>query len=311
MKKISLIVLISSLIFTTGCWDMKEINERILPYSVGLDLVDKEDFKNGRYEVSFTYPNINALGNQAIQEDIIYFSSIRANSMFEGVRNITDRIQKPMYLRDLKVVIFPEKLAKDKELVKEIIDGLNRDYIVNKVVNFVVVKTTAKELLQVKVQSKKQLAIEGLIYELLRNDQGSAKFIPSTLNSFVKEMSTCKASAVPVTRTENEDIIADSSAVFKDYELIGYIDDEDSKNIMLLTNKIKNFGINTEYKGADMALKTPRPKTKKKLIKSEEGLKMKYSLEIEGQVEQFILGRNDQLGKEEKLEDIKKSLEKN
>lgn len=312
MKKIILILLTLSLtlVFTTGCWDMKEINERIFPYSVGLDLIDQEDLEGGRYEISFTYPNINALGSQAIQEDIVYLSSVRGNSIFEGATNITGRLQKPMYLRDLKVVIFPETLAQDKELMKEIIDGLRRDYIVNKVMEFVVVKSTAKELLEVKVASKKQVSIEGLLYELLKNSQGSTSFIPSTLIGFVSDMNTSKASIVPIARTEDLDIVVDSSAVFKDYEIVGYLDKMDSRNIAMLTNKIKNFGINTLYKGTDIALKIPRSRTKIRLVKSEEGLKLKYTVKIEGQIEQFTSGKEHELEDENTLKDIEKTLEK-
>lgn len=311
MKKVILIVLILGLIFTTGCWDMKEINERIFPYSVGLDLVDKKDFKEGRYEVTFSYPNINALGSKAIQEDIVYLTSVKGNNIFEAASNISDRLQKPMYLRDLKVVVIPEKLAKDKSLMKEMIDGLNRDYIVNKVINFVVVKTTAKELLEAKVKSKKQVSIEGLLYELLRNDQNSTKFINSTLNSLVKDMNTSDAAIMPVARIEGEEIIVDSIAVFKNYQLLGYLDEEDSRNIALLTNRIKDFGINAEYQGRDLALRTPRPKAKKKLIEDKETLKIRYKVEIEGQIEQFTLGKDDELDSEERLGDMEKTLENN
>lgn len=310
MKKIILIAVILSLTFTTGCWDMKEINERIFPYSVGLDIVDKKDFKKGRYEITFTYPNINALGKQAIQKDIVYLASIRGNNMFEGASNVSDRLQKPMFLRNLKVVVIPEALARDKNLIKEIIDGLSRDYIVNKVINFVVVKTTAKEFMQTVSKSKKQTEIEGLLYGLLRNEQGSTKFINSTLNSFVKEMDACGATLVPVARREGEDIIVDSNAVFKDYELIGYLNEEDNRNIGLLTNKTKDLSINTEYEGTDLALRTPRPKTKKQLIKNEKDLKIKYSIELRGQMEEFILGRDAELDNKEKVNDMEKTLEK-
>lgn len=312
MKRRLLTILILSLIlvFTTGCWDMKEINDRIFPYSVGLDLIDKEDLKEGRYEISFIYPNINAIGNQAIQEDIVYLSSIRSNSIFEGAASITDRLQRAMYLRDLKVIILPESLAEDKELIKELIDGLRRDYIINKVINFVVVKSTAKELLEVVVKTDKQIDIEGVLYGLLKNSQSSTSFVPSTLNTFVADISTSNASIVPVARTEGSDIILDSNAVFKEYELIGYLDKIDSRNISMLTNKIKNFGINTEYKGTDLALSTPRPKTKKKLIKSDQGLKVKYTVKIEGQVEQFSVGKEDELEDENTLRDMEKALEK-
>lgn len=310
MKKIILMVLILSLTLASGCWDMKEINERIFPYSVGLDLVDKNNFKEGRYDITFTYPNINALGSQAIQEEIVYLRSVRGNNIFEGSSNITDRLKKPMYLRDLKVIVIPEVLAKDKKLIKELIDGLSRDYIVNKVINLVVVKTTAKEFLQPVVQSKKQTEIEGLLYGLLRNGQNSTKFINSTLNTFVGGMATCGTTVVPVGRIEGEDIIVDANAVFKDYQLVGYLDEEDNRNILLLTDKIKSFGINGQYEGVDLALKIPQSKAKKKLVEKDGNLKIKYEVKLRGQVEEFTLGRGNELDDKQRLHEMEKILER-
>lgn len=309
MKKILIFIWILSLSLTTGCWDMKEINERIFPYSAGIDLVDKDDYNEGRYEISFTYPNINALGSQATQDEIVYLTSTRANNIFDAASQIASKIQKPMYLRDLKVVVIPEKLAREKDLMEEIVDGLNRDYIINKKIYFLVVETSAKDLLGVKVESKRQAEVEGLLYGLLRNDQGSTKFINKDLNTFVENMDTCKASVMPKARVEGEDIIIDSSAVFKDYQLIGYLDEEDNKNISILTNLLKNFGLNLEYNGGNLALNAPRPRTKMKLIKTDKGFKVLNTVKIEAQVEQFTIDEESKLNKEKELKEMERTVE--
>ena len=292
MKKIIIIFLISALLLTTGCWDRREINEIIFPYSVGLDLLDKGNFEGGRYKITFTYPNINALGDKAIQEDVVLLESVEGNNIFEATANLTDRLSRLIYLRDLKTVVLSEALGEDSRLMRELIDGLNRDYVVNQGLYFVVVGSFAKELLETKVKSKEQAEVQGLLYKLIRNEQDSVRFTPSTLHNFTKEMNMPGATLVPVARTEGKKIIINSNAVFKDYRLVGYLDKEDNKNVSLLTNKIKDFRLNVDYQGADLSVRAPRPKAKKKLIQQDGKLKMKYFIKVKGQLEQFIAGKD-------------------
>lgn len=311
MKKTIIMILIFTLFFTTGCWDKREINEIIFPYSVGLDLLDRENFEGGRYSITFTYPNINALGEKAIQEDVVLSASVKGNNIFEATTNLTDRLSRLIYLRDLKTVVISETLGNDSKLMRELIDGLNRDYVVNQGLYFVVVKSTAKKLLEIKAKSREQAESQGLLYKLIRNDQNSTRFTPSTLHSFTKEMNMSGATLVPVAGIEDKKIIIDSNAVFKDYRLAGYLGREDNRNISLLTNKVKDFRLNVDYQGVDLSVRAPRPGAKKEFIQQGGKLKMKYSINVRGQLEQFITGMGHELDSEEKLRSMEKALEKN
>ncbi len=311
MKKIITVILIFALLLTTGCWDRREINEIIFPYSVGLDLLDKRNFEGGRYNITFTYPNINALGEKAIQEDVVLLESVEGNNIFEATTNLTDRLSRLIYLRDLKTVVISETLAEDSKLMRELIDGLNRDYVVNQGLYFVVAESTAKELLETKMKSKEQAEVQGLLYKLIRNEQDSTRFTPSTLHSFTKEMNMSDATLVPVAGIEGKKIKIDRNAVFRDYRLAGYLDKEDNRNVSLLKNKVKDLRLNVDYQGADLSVRAPRPKAKKELIQQDGKLKMKYSIKVKGQLEQFIAGRGHELDSEIKLRSVEKALRRN
>ena len=43
MKKTTLILIIFSMLLTSGCWDMVEVDQRIYPYTAAYDLIDKEE----------------------------------------------------------------------------------------------------------------------------------------------------------------------------------------------------------------------------------------------------------------------------
>ncbi len=310
MKRIVIIVLILSLVLTTGCWDMKEINDRIFPYAVGLDLLDKENLNSGRYDIIFTFPNVNAIGEKSMQDQLVSTIDVKGNNIFEATSNIHDRTQKEVYLKELKVNVFSETIAKDPKLMREIIDGLNRDYIVNQGVEFVMVRGSTKDFLEQMSKLQKQVEVEGLLYTLLRNGKGATRFMNIDLNDFIDGMEECSATSMPVARIEDQDMVIDENAVFKNYKLIGYVNKKDNRNISMLTGRVKNFSINAEHKGNDISLQVSESRVKKRFTVEEEGLKIVYKMKLKGQVQQYSMGKGKELGSQEKIKNIESTLEK-
>lgn len=130
---------------------MIEIEDRIFPYSVGLDLNSSESEK---FIITFSHPNVAAIGKNAMSDDRIHVVSETGNSIFEAEHKLTTKLQQPIYLKLLKVLILPEDVAKEEKFVREIVDGLNRDFIVNKNIQMLVVKDRAQGLLQAALKSK-------------------------------------------------------------------------------------------------------------------------------------------------------------
>lgn len=307
MKKLILIFIIFSIIFTTGCWDMVEINNRIFPYSVGYDLN-----KNGekKYYITITYPNINALGKNATSDKKTFLLNTHANSLFEAIRNLTTEIQQPIYLKLLKVVLLSEEVAKDEKLVRQIADGINRDFIANKNVQMLVVKESAKDLLETAVPSKKQENVEGYIYGLLLNQQSSNMFTPITLTNFIEDIDIGRVAIVPLATLGVGGIIVSGGALFKDYKLIGYLNPIENRSIAYLNNKIKTGLIETEYQGSSLSLMITNNKAKKKLISQDGNIRIKYEIRLEGHIHEFILNDDMTLDKEEVLIGMQKQAEK-
>ncbi len=176
---------------------MIEIDQRIFPYSAGIDLNDEKDGED-EFIVSFSYPNIYALGKNARSNELTFMVSTGADSIFEATHNLSDRMQQPIYLKHLKVLIISEEVANNPQLMKNIIDGINRDYIINKMTNLLIVKDKAKGLIETKVAATRQEDVEGLLYTILRNNQSSTKFTPKAITTFIEDMDVASASIVPL-----------------------------------------------------------------------------------------------------------------
>lgn len=306
MKKLLLILIIFVTILTTGCWDMIEINQRIFPYSAALDINEDEKEK---LLVTFSYPNINAIGKSATQDKRIHIVSTAADNIFQAGHNLTTRLQYPIYYKHLKVLILSEEVAKNQELVREVVDGLNRDFIINKTIQMVVVKKSGKDLLEAVPKAARQEVVEGTLYSLLINNQRSTEFTSKTMTNFIEDMDVSKTSVVPVATAGHEEIVMSGGAIFKDYSLVGYIDAMENMSLAMLTNKVKEDGIDTDYKGVNLSILATGVKSKKKLDNNKGNLKVSILVEIEGQIHEYILGQNFAIDTNEKIQDMEKAIE--
>lgn len=305
MKKAIIIVLILSTLFISGCWDMIEINQRIFPYSVGIDINENGDEK---FNISYSYPNIYALGKNPTQKDTVYTISQTADSIFEVEHKLTTRLHYPIYNKHLKVMIISEDVAKNSDYIRQLLDGINRDYVINKMVDMLIVKQTAKELLDIKIESKYQEEIEGAIYSLLKNQQDSSRFTSKTVSDFIGDMDDMGASIIPLAHIGEKEFEISGGGVFKDYKIIGYVDSEENKAITILNNKLKADGIETNFRGKELSILGTKIKSKKKLMEKE-NLKIKYTVLIEGQIHEYTIPDGERIDNEEIINSMERALE--
>ena len=304
MKKFLLIILIFSVLYTTGCWDMVEINDRVYPYSIGYDL---DPSGEQPYIISYTYPNINAIGKNASSEDRVYLVSTPAKSSFDAIEKLTTKMSQPIYLKHLKVIVMSEEVAKNEKLVREIVDGIKRDFIATKNVQMTVVKEKAQSILEASLIKNKQARIEGLFYGMLINEQNSTLFSSKTLNNFIEEIDISGSSVVPLVMEGKEEIIFSGGAIYKGYKLIGYLEPLDIKSIKYLNNNIKEDDFDVNYKGDNLSLSIIKSKSKKSLI-GKEDLKIKFDIEVEAYIHSYINDKSKEIDEEKVLEDMQDTV---
>ncbi len=306
MKNIKLILLLIAIILLTGCWDMVEINQRIYPYSFGVDFADDE-VEN--LSLTITYPNIKAIGKNPSQEDKTYVLNSSGTSIFQAARKLTTEVQGPFYFKHLRVLILGEEVSKDKHMLKQILDGLMRDFIINKRVLVTVVKGEAEKFMELVPNNMKQESLEGTLFGLLLNPQKSTYFTQEYLSEFIYHMDRKCASVVPLLSHKGDVIEAAGGGVFQDYALVGYINGKENAALTMLNGKIKTEVIDADYKGSIITLNTRSIKSDKKLVPNDEVIKIKYNIEIEGSIQEYTLtGGQSILSNPELLNDIKEVL---
>lgn len=294
------------ILVTTGCWDMVEINQRLFPYSIGVDLNEGE---GARYVITISYPNINAIGKNATQKDRVYIVSTIASSVFEGIRQLYTRLPYELYFKHLRVVVLGKNLIEDEKAIREIMDGMNRDFIINKKVRLVVAEDKAKDLLLFVPEAKRQEVIDGTIFTMLRESKDTSRYTPKTITDFISDTDISNVTIVPRAIPNEDDIKFFGGAVFKDYSFIGNIGEIDNRGILLMKGKVKKALIDAPFEDVSISYQITASKLKREIIK-DGNLKIKLKIETEGTLEEYIQKEKVEANNLKKLEEMEKAIEK-
>lgn len=285
MKRILLLFLIISLIFTAGCWDMVEINQRLFPYTIGIDLNPEE---GDPFIITISYPNIYSIGKNATQEERIYVVSTTASSLFQGTGQLSTRLQYPFYLKHLRVIVFGQELAKHGDIVRQVLDGINRDFVINKKVRLVAAEGMAKDLLLNATKAVKQQVIEGPLFSMLKEDKRTSRFTSQTLTDFIRDTDMGGVAIMPRAARHGDDIKVFGGCIFKDYEFIGHLGEEQNRAVALIRGQVKEDIIDAPFGEAKISYSITNAEVSKKLIKKENNLGCKISIEVEGTLKEYI-----------------------
>lgn len=286
---------------------MIELNQRIFPYSVGVDI--NENNEHETFNFTFTYPNINALGKNATQEERVHVITAPGMDFFSAVHNLSSKLQFPLFNKHLKVIVLQEEVASNPKYVREIIDGINRDFIMNTTMQMAVVKESAEELLMSLPDAERQEVVEGTLLSMLSNIQESSNFTPKRLTEFLDDMDNRGASIVPVAKLTKDEVEFSGGAVFKDFALIGYVNYQENKDIAILTQNLNEDGFHTLYNGINLSILATGLKSKTKLEQSD-NLKIVYNILIEGQIHEYTLANGKGIDTDEMKQEMEAAFKK-
>lgn len=273
-------------IISTGCWDMVEINQWLFPYSIGVDINHKEGDK---YLITISYPNINAIGKNATQKERVHVVSTIASSVFEGSKELSNRLPYPFYFKHLRVLVLGKEVAKDEKAVREVLDGLIRDFIINKKVRLVLAEDKAQDILLGVPKASRQEVIEGTLFSMLREDRTTTRYTSQTLTEFVRKMDITGVSLMPRIVSREDDIKVFGGAIFKNYALVGYIGELENRALALMRGIANRAQIDSVYNGTTLTYSMTGCISKNKLIKEDGNIKFKIDIETEGTLQEYII----------------------
>lgn len=258
MKKV--IFLIIPLLFLTGCYNYRELNELAIATAVEVDKIDNEF----HLLVQVANPKNQNDASSANQPQFVTYEA-RGLTIQEAFRNIIKESSRKIYGMHIQLLVITENIA--KEDIKSMLDFFFRNVEIRKEF-YVAVDTTSKnddKLLKV-LTPVTNLSSNSILDSLETNSKfmGVSNLVTfnDLMNIYLDETRELTLPTVYMkgnyeegkteenlkTTSSDAKVYLGNMAIFKDEKLLGYLSKEESLTVNLIKNEIKDALITHECK---------------------------------------------------------------
>ncbi|KAJ48899.1 spore germination protein [Clostridium tetanomorphum] len=326
-KLIKLLCLIMCCIFIVGCWDKVEIDRKAFISTLGIDtgeevtkeeelkkLKPDEPFSDNnikRLNITYAFPDISQMGPDkggVAEEKTI---NVDAYSMEDAFSKAISKSSRTISFGHSKLLIMGNNLFTYPEVVKEVLDYLQRQPSVNR--NALIAMSDGKVEDYIKFKPNMEKSLQGYIYGLIENSNRNSSIISVDLNEFLKSLDETGSAILPCLSIDKykKEISLSGTCVIKDYKFKGMLSPTETSDVKILRGELKG--------GKKVIYKEGHPidfeiyGLERKVSMDREGEKIVFNMDIsmEGQIKEYYLGKKLLSESElEKIEtDFNKSLE--
>ncbi len=283
---LTLIFFFSYSVFTSGCWNYREIDQLSVVAGVAIDKGIHE-----KYSITVELVDVVSGKEQQTKSKTV---TMEGKSIFEAVRNEISLIGNRIYWSHAKVLIISEEIA--REGIIEAIDWFNRDAETRSDIQILVAKgRSAVEILKTKGLTEEVTSFE--LDEILANERSvsNAPVIEAWKFTNIIASEGVGAIAGVVDLKEDEGKYRPyimGTAIFRNDKLVGFIDGDETKYMLFVQNELKGGVLVEEIKGDDheitIALEIFKNRTKIKPVINDDGnIEMHIKVEVKAAIDEL------------------------
>ena len=199
MKVKKILPIILSCLLLCGCWDKVEIDRRNFISTIAVDPgedIDKEKILKNikpddpfaerqirKINITYGFPDMSMLVTGKSESAQDKFINVDAYSMEDAYSEATAKSSRDIYMGHTKLLILSSNLLNHKDTVKEIIDYLQRNPNINRMMEVVVADGLAQDYVKFKpmTENSSQYYMSGL----MDNSKRNSRIMRTTLNEFL------------------------------------------------------------------------------------------------------------------------------
>lgn len=318
-KMVLVLILIACILFLTGCWGKREVEELAPLLGVGFDLGQKP----GTYLITEQLAKPKKGGAAAAEVEDRTFS-IEASSAREAYEMLYKILNRIPFMGSLKVIVIGEDAAKAG--FNDILDFAQRFSQFRRSMYLVLAKGKAQSLLNMKMGNRQLPAMN--IKNHMEQGDNLSTFPVVRLGHYLTVLSRkSTAPIIPLVmsvksgdkgieyKAEGEDeakeIQFEGAGVFRGDRLVDFLTDEETKGYMWLENDVTHRLINTvgiEESKVNFGGQVLKSTTKYKVKGNDGTIRLQYRIKASIAVDE-VLGLKKQLSETEWL-DLMKEAEK-
>jgi spore germination protein KC len=234
----TLLILLNA-ILASGCWNYREVDKLAIVAGAAIDKGE-----NGLYTITVEIVKIGTGKETKSSSEMI---TMEGKTIFDAVRNGILSSKKRFYWSHAKVVILSKEIA--SEGVIKVLDWFNRDSEARPDIRILISKeASAKEIFTSQGTTEEIKSF--LLDDSIKNQMSLSKAPINDNFQFVSDLQAEGLSAITpsVTLKQIDGKMfphITGAAIFKSDKLIGFLNDEETKDLLFIRNMVKG-GILTE-----------------------------------------------------------------
>lgn len=320
-KPVLFFLLVVLLIFVTGCWNRRELNDLAIAVAVGIDKAEN----HYRLSVQVVDPGEVAAKESGGTRTPVTTYQATGENIFEALRKMTKVAPRKIYLSHLRMLVIDEEVARDG--IGKVLDFMSRDHELRTDFFIVVTKdTNAANTLKVMTHLE-SIPANQMFSSLKTSEKAWAPSVAITLNELIADIvSEGKHPVITSLRIKGdqeigktkknvEEIVSSAQlrysglAVFKKDKMIGWLNEEESKGYNYILDNVKStISIVACPEGGKVSLEVIRSKSevKGKLVSGKPRMNVNIRIEANvGEVKCFI-----DLTKAKTITELESAMEK-
>ncbi|MBF8982479.1 Ger(x)C family spore germination protein [Lutibacter sp. B2] len=306
MRKLKLLIIsVMSIVIITGCWDKVEIDKRAFVALIGIDKfennADQKKDKKNRYTVTIAYPNTGVIAGKGQGEPKFIYTSTGEN-FSDIINGLNTRLGKTTFFRHTKAIILGEKLAKDEKLFREVLDVIERSPELGRKIHLIIAKGEAKEILDTSTKDETVLGL--FIRELMEQTRKTPRIADADLGYILRSLHESHTAITPKIVSSKDEFKIAGAAVLKDFKMIGWLGELETKDLMFMQDKIKSSEMNVVKDDIIIALRITDVSTKMRVYEEEGEIVTHFDVDGEANIQQHLFEVRDQPLDHEYLEKI-------
>lgn len=294
-KKLSYLIIIA-LIFTSGCWDLRDVNNTAFVLAIGVDAPSDPD--TAKYKVTFEFAKPVLQGqNSQVQSTV---ASIDADGILHAIQGVQTSISRSISLSHLRLVAVGEDIAKTENF-KDFANYLIHEPDSALQLRLIFVQNAhARDLFYTNQRFENRLAAEIVAMGLMHHETSPVR--TNNFLEFITDLNRSNGNALgsrtSIQQGENI-IVRDGAAVFKDWKLVAWLNADEAQGANWLVERTEGVVVAHDEDNT-YTYQVIKQKTKIKPLLNEGNPSMNVHVITEGMVLEET-GKDVDLSKPENL----------
>lgn len=304
MKKILIVLLFPILL--SGCWDKIEINRKFFISTIGIDVGEdindireikeinsKDPFQEReikKYKITYGFPDIASSESGKSANPELKLLTTEAFSLENAIVNGTAKSSRALYFGHTKLLLISESILKNEDAFKEIMDYMERQHTMNRMMYVLLCKGNAEDFIKYKPITEKN--IEGYLSGLMLNNKKNATILPVTLNELIILLRTNGNAMIPEISMdyEKKELHLSGVNVISKFKTVGTLNGVEVTDIELMRGKQQNGEKVVYIKDHPLDLEIDGVKSDLRVEENNGVITASVNLFIEGSLKSYYFG---------------------